>query len=119
MRVFIAGVDGYLGWPLAQVLAARGHIVAGTDQFLRREWVTEMDSHSAIPTATMAERLSAYRERFQRELVFQAGNLLDYPFLRDFLADFQPDAIVHLAEMPSAPYSMIDQAHASFTQQNN
>ena len=27
MRVFIAGIDGYLGWPLAQYLAASGHEV--------------------------------------------------------------------------------------------
>ena len=25
MRVFIAGIDGYLGWPLAVYLSARGH----------------------------------------------------------------------------------------------
>ena len=31
MRVFIAGIDGYLGWPLAQYLAARGHQVGGVD----------------------------------------------------------------------------------------
>ena len=45
--------------------------------------------------------------------------MLDYAFLRKFLTEFQPDAIVHFAEMPSAPYSMIDSAHAAFTQQNN
>jgi UDP-sulfoquinovose synthase len=35
------------------------------------------------------------------------------------LEEFQPDAVVHLAEMPSAAYSMIDAAHTAFTQQNN
>ena len=39
MRVFIAGIDGYLGWSLAQYLAARDHEIAGTDLFLRRKWV--------------------------------------------------------------------------------
>ena len=33
MRVFIAGIDGYLGWPLAQYLAARGHEVGGVDGY--------------------------------------------------------------------------------------
>jgi UDP-sulfoquinovose synthase len=119
MKVFIAGIDGYLGWPLAQYLAARGHEVAGTDLFLRRSWVEEMGSHSAIPISDMNERLMAFQERFGRSLDFREGNLLDYPFLKEFLSDFQPDSIVHLAEMPSAPYSMIDHAHAAFTQQNN
>jgi len=41
MRVLIAGVDGYLGWPLAQRLASRGHEVAGVDIYYRRGWVEE------------------------------------------------------------------------------
>lgn len=119
MKVFIAGIDGYLGWALAQVLTARGHEVAGTDRYLRREWVSEMESQSAIPVYSMEERLQAFRERYGKDLDFREGDLLDYPFLRGFLDDFQPDAIVHLAEMPSAPYSMIDQQHAVWTHTNN
>lgn len=119
MKVFIAGIDGYLGWPLAQYLAARGHEVAGNDMLLRRQWVEEVGSQSAIPVYSIEERLQAFRERYGRELIFRRVNLLDYPALRAFFADFQPDAIVHLGEMPSAPYSMIDQAHTVFTQQNN
>ncbi len=119
MKVLIAGVDGYLGWALAQHLAARGHEVAGIDRFLRRQWVDEVGGTSAIPVYGIEDRLAAFRQRFGVDLDFREGDLLDYPFLRGFFADFQPDAIVHLAEMPSAPYSMIDQAHSAFTQQNN
>jgi UDP-sulfoquinovose synthase len=119
VRVLIAGIDGYLGWALAQHLAARGHEIAGVDRLLRRQWVEEVGSHSAIPIATIDKRLAAFRECFQAEILFRKGDLQDYPFLKGFFADFQPDAIVHLAEMPSAPYSMIDQQHAAFTQQNN
>jgi UDP-sulfoquinovose synthase len=32
---------------------------------------------------------------------------------------FEPDAIVHLGEQPSAPYSMMDVQHAVYTQTNN
>ncbi len=119
MRVFIAGVDGYLGWALAQHLTARGHTVAGNDVYLRRKWVEEMGSVSAMPVYSIDERLQAFKERHGVELIYREGDLLDYKFLRDFLADFQPDAIVHLAEMPSAPYSMIDQEHSVFTHTNN
>ncbi|GIK43192.1 MAG: NAD-dependent dehydratase [Chloroflexota bacterium] len=119
MRVFIAGVDGYLGWTLAQYLTARGHVVAGADLFLRRQWVAEMNSQSAIPILPMAERLIAFRENFDRELLFREGDLRHYQFVHDFLVDFQPEAIVHLGEMPSAPYSMVDVEHAVFTQTNN
>ncbi len=119
MKVFIAGVDGYLGWSLAQYLAARNHIIAGTDMFLRRQWVEEIGSHSALPISSFEDRQDAFQERYDKSLRFQEGNLQDYTFLKSYLVDFQPDAIVHLAEMPSAPYSMMDQAHSAFTQQNN
>jgi UDP-sulfoquinovose synthase len=119
MKVFIAGIDGYLGWPLALYLAARGHDIAGTDLLLRRQWVAEVGSHSVIPISTIEERLQGFHEHFGKDIQFRKGDLLDYDFLKQFLADFQPDAIVHLAEMPSAPYSMLDQKHAVFTQHNN
>lgn len=32
---------------------------------------------------------------------------------------YEPEAIIHLGEQPSAPYSMIDEEHAVFTQTNN
>ncbi|MEP6984398.1 MAG: NAD-dependent epimerase/dehydratase family protein [Chloroflexota bacterium] len=119
MKVLIAGVDGYLGWPLAQYLAARGHIVAGIDKFLRRQWVEEIGGHSALPIASIEDRLQAFQERYNQNLIFRTGDLQDYNFLKSFLSDFHPDAIVHLGEMPSAPYSMMDQEHAVYTQQNN
>lgn len=119
MKVMIAGVDGYLGWPLAQYLASRGHTVAGIDQFLRRQWVEEMGGQSALPISSFDDRLRAYHERYNQDLIFRQGDLQDYKFLKSFLCDFQPDAIVHLAEMPSAPFSMMDQEHAVYTQQNN
>lgn len=119
MRVFIPGIDGYLGWALAQHLAARGHEVAGCDLFLRRKWVEEMGSQSATPISTMEERLKAFKERFNKELLFKEGDLRDYNFVTQFFKTFQPEAIVHLGEMPSAPYSMIDIHHCAFTQVNN
>lgn len=119
MRILIAGVDGYLGWSLALYLAQRGHHVGGIDQLLRRAWVQEVGGHSAIPIASIEERLEAFQGRFGQPLAFWRGDLLDYAFLAGVLREFKPDAVVHLAEMPSAPYSMIDAAHAAFTQHNN
>jgi UDP-sulfoquinovose synthase len=119
MRVYVAGVDGYLGWSLAQYLAARGHQVAGVDLYLRRKWVAEMGSQSAIPLAGMEERLEAFQEAHGQELLFWEGDLQDYEFVERTLQEFQPDAIVHFAECPSAPYSMIDVHHAVWVQTNN
>jgi UDP-sulfoquinovose synthase len=119
VRVFIAGVDGYLGWSLAQYLAARGHEVAGADAFMRRAWVEEMGSWSATPIASMEDRLRAFKERYNSDLTFYEGDLRDYALVDDIIRDFRPDAVVHLGECPSAPYSMVDVEHAVFVQTNN
>ena len=119
MRVFIAGIDGYLGWPLAQYLAARGHQVGGVDGYQRRQWVSEMGSQSATPILDMDDRKSAYQDAFSENLWFREGDLTDWEFVRDSVSDFRPEAIVHLGECPSAPYSMIDLEHTVLVQQNN
>jgi UDP-sulfoquinovose synthase len=119
MRVFIAGVDGYLGWSLAQHLTARGHEVAGADMYFRRQWVEEMGSISAMPIVLMPERLQAFKEKYDKALCFWEGDLRDYGLIERIFTEFQPDAVVHFGECPSAPYSMIDVHHATFVQTNN
>ncbi len=119
MRVMITGVDGYLGWSLAQYLVKRGHNVGGIDDYSRRRWVGEAGSQSAIPIEKMAERLLAFRQNHGKNLRFYRGNLTDYNFVLNAYKSFRPEAIVYLGEMPSAPYSMIDVQHAVYTQSNN
>ena len=119
MRVFVAGIDGYLGWPLAIYLSAHGHEVAGADLLLRREWVAEVGGISAQPIVSREERMRALKKATGFALDFRVGDLTDYEFVKDFFRDFQPEAVVHLGQMPSAPYSMMDQAHCVWTQQNN
>jgi UDP-sulfoquinovose synthase len=118
-RILLSGVDGYLGWPAAQYLAARGHIVGGIDNYFRRRWVREMGSLSAIPVAPIEQRLEAFRRRFGRKLEFWEGDLQNYGFTENVVREFQPEAIVHLAQCPSAAFSMMDAEHAVFVQTNN
>jgi UDP-sulfoquinovose synthase len=119
MRIFIAGMDGYLGWSLAQHLARRGHEVGGVDALYRRSWVEEVGSVSAIPIATIDDRLQALREISGQEIPFWDGDLRDYGLVARIFHEFRPDAVIHVGECPSAPYSMIDREHTMFVQMNN
>jgi UDP-sulfoquinovose synthase len=119
MKVLITGVDGYSGWPLALHLLARGHEVVGLDNFITRRRVKEVGSWSATPIPPFARRQAAVRELLGKELVFHRGDLQDYEFVRHVLETERPEAIVHLAEQRSAPYSMIDVHHAVATQVEN
>jgi UDP-sulfoquinovose synthase len=119
MKVLITGIDGYLGWTLALHLMSRGHEIVGIDKFLRRKWVTEVGGDSVIPIYSMKERLAALKEQKKKDINFYDGDLCQYDFVEKILKKQNPDAIIHLGEMPSASYSMIDVEHAVFTQMNN
>jgi UDP-sulfoquinovose synthase len=117
--MLIAGIDGYLGWALAQHLTRRGHEVAGADALYRRAWVQEMGSVSAIPIASIDERLRALEEHTGQNIPFWNGDLREYDVVDRIFREFQPEAVIHLGECPSAPYSMIDREHTTFVQLNN
>jgi UDP-sulfoquinovose synthase len=119
MKVLITGIDGYSGWPLALHLLARGHEVVGVDNFVTRRRVREVGSWSATPIPSFARRRAAVKAILGQEIGFYRGDMTRYPFVRDVLATERPDAIVHLAEQRSAPYSMIDVHHAVATQVEN
>jgi UDP-sulfoquinovose synthase len=119
MKVLITGVDGYSGWPLALHLLARGHEVVGVDNFVTRRRVHEVGSWSATPIPSFARRQAAVKAILGKEIKFHRGDLERYDFTSRVLAEERPDAIVHLAEQRSAPYSMIDVHHAVSTQVGN
>ena len=119
MRILVLGGDGYLGWPTALHLSALGHEVAVNDNFARRGYDVEMGVESLIPIATLDERLAAWAEVGGAQIKSYVGDLCDPAFVHQMVRDFHPETIVHFAEQRAAPYSMIDQAHAVYTQTNN
>ena len=119
MRVMILGIDGYLGWTLALKLAKLGYQVSGIDCYYRRNWVKEKGSHTIVPIASMTRRLMKVKEQLGVNINFRQMDILNRSRLREFIEEVQPEAIVHYAENPSAPYSMVDDDHAVFVQTNN
>jgi len=119
LKVMIMGMDGYLGWTLAMYMTGRGHEVCGVDNFSRRRNVKEIESWSATPIKTMEERLEAYKKATGKGLEFYEGDLVHYDFTDLVVRKEKPDTIVHLGELPCAPYSMIDVEHCNYTMMNN
>jgi UDP-sulfoquinovose synthase len=119
MRILVLGGDGYLGWPTALHLSDLGHDVAVNDNFARRGYDVEMGVESLVPIATLDERIAAWREVSGQDIASYIGDLCDPGFVHEMVREFQPEAIVHFGEQRAAPYSMIDQTHAVYTQTNN
>ena len=118
-RILVLGGDGYLGWPTAMALSRAGHRVAVVDNFAKRDWEVELGVRPLFPIESLEERVRAWREVSEREIEVAVGDLCDYEFVESMIADFRPDSIVHYGQQPSAPYSMIDVGHATYTQRNN
>src|SRR5437588_6937039 len=119
MHILVLGGDGYLGWPTALHLSAAGHEVAVCDNFARRGYDEELGVESLVPIATLEERIAAWQEVGGRTIKSYVGDLCDAAFVHQMVRDFGPETIVHFGEQRAAPYSMIDQAHAVYTQTNN
>ena len=119
MRVVILGADGYLGWPTAMRFSALGHDVHTVDNYLRRSMHAVNGSDSLTPIRRFDERLAAWEEISGREITHTAGDLTDYSVVERVFREFEPEAIVHYAEQPSAPYSMASRTNAVDTQVNN
>jgi UDP-sulfoquinovose synthase len=120
MRILILGGDGYLGWPTAMRFSARGHEVSIVDNFSRRRWHNENSTDSLTPILALDERVAAWREASGgREITVFEGSMEDAPFLDRVIDATLPEAVVHYAEQPSAPYSMRSREAAVETQFTN
>jgi UDP-sulfoquinovose synthase len=119
LRILVLGGDGYLGWPTALHLSRRGHDVGVVDNFVRRQYDFEMGVDSLVPIAHLQHRVRRWAEVSGLTVEAFVGDLTDHRFCETVLERFEPEAVVHFAEQRSAPYSMIDRAHAVYTQVNN
>lgn len=119
MRIAILGGDGYLGWPTAMDLAVKGHDVWVMDNYLRRNMARETRSEALVDTPNLHERADRFHALTGRRINVHIGDCARFDHMERLFREAQPDAVVHYAEQPSGPYSMIgyDQAHT--TLQNN
>ena len=120
MRILILGGDGYLGWPTAMRFSARGHDVSIVDNFSRRRWHTENSTDSLTPIRSLEDRIAAWAEvPGGRDITSFVGSMEDGDFVDGVIEETRPEAIVHYAEQPSAPFSMRSREAAVETQYTN
>ena len=119
MNIIILGADGYLGWPMTMRLANQNHNVLAVDNYFRRLIAKETDSEALIEGSNLHVRKELFENKFKKSFKIKIGDCTDYLFLTEIINDFQPDTVIHFAEQPSAPYSMIDYSSAKKTLDNN
>lgn len=131
MHILILGGDGYLGWPTALYFSQHGHHVTVVDNYFRRNACTELDATMLYPVPGLRERARIWHELTGREIKVVIRDLTDPEVMRslfDGSVAYQwaveetftlPDTVIHYAEQPSAPYSLLDCRHANITLSNN
>ncbi len=119
MKVLILGADGYLGWPTCMYFSWRGHEVAGVDNYFRRTAAVELDCEPLFPTPNLLRRAQIWERRTGKTITAKVGDITNYHFLKSIFTEFQPEVVVHYAEQPSAPYSMLNREKAAGTITNN
>jgi UDP-sulfoquinovose synthase len=119
VRALILGVDGYLGWPTALRFSALGHDVIGVDNLGKRLWESEIGVTGLFPIPSLPNRARAWEDLTGRHIEVRVGDISQGDFLYRLVGEFQPDFVVHYAEQPSAPYSMLDRERCTETQRNN
>ena len=131
-HVLILGGDGYLGWPTAMYFSIRDYDVTVVDNYFRRNACTELDTGMLYPVPNLVERAKVWHEKTGKEIKVVIGDLGEPEVMRRlFEGRVQyawainkaftgiPDTVVHYAEQPSAPYSLIDYHYADVTVTNN
>lgn len=105
-KVIILGAAGFIGRALSVHLKEKGFEIYGVDNYSRKDSVKEVGSQSVVEVEDTI-------------MIPYLDIAKDYEELLTLFKDIKPDAIVHLAEQPSAPFSMIDQKHSIDTMHNN
>jgi UDP-sulfoquinovose synthase len=119
VRILVLGGDGYLGWPTAMHFAARGHEVIVLDNYLRRECARATRSEALIPTPNLDDRAEIFESQTGKRIEVRIGDCTDYRLMSRLFQEHVPDAVIHYAEQPSAPYSMMGYEQAHKTLRNN
>ena len=131
-HILILGGDGYLGWPTAMYFSSRGYKVTVVDNYFRRNACTELDSGMLYTVPTLIERAKLWHELTGIEIKVVITDLanpenmrqlfdgrVNYNWSIDKKFSGIPETVVHYAEQPSAPYSILDYQHADITLINN
>lgn len=131
-HILILGGDGYLGWPTAMYFSSRGYEVTVVDNYFRRNACNELDVGMLYPVPTLIERTRIWYEHTGKEIKVVVGDLTDPEIMRSlFKGGIEyswavekkfsgvPETVIHYAEQPSAPYSLINYKYANITIYNN
>ncbi len=118
--ILVLGGDGFVGWPTALRLSKSGFNIVIVDNLARRMADVELECDSLTPIQSMSKRIESWRQLENRQIQYEHFDVSDnYHRLLTLIKEYEPIAIIHLAEQRAAPYSMKSSYHKRYTVNNN
>lgn len=117
-RILILGADGYLGWSSTIGLHQDGHKLTIVDNYVKRKYMKELNRDPLVTLPRLKTRLSSIN-KMKNKINIYDSDCTDYAQLKVIIKKHKPDAIIHFAELPSAPFSMMNDRYGWMTLQNN
>ncbi len=118
-KIVVLGGDGYLGWPVSMYLAQNDYNVLIIDDYSKRKISKSLGLNSLTPIKKLNIRVNCWNKISKNKIEFKIQDLRNFNKSKEIFEDFRPDSVIHFAEQPSAPYSMMNYEAASFTMKNN
>ncbi len=114
----ILGADGYLGWPTSVDFALKGHRLMLVDNYIKRKLMKKYNKKPLVVSPKLDQKVSLLIKN-SCKVDFSNIDCSNYLALNKLINKFRPNAIIHYAELPSAPYSMMGYNESWKTLQNN
>jgi len=118
MKILVLGADGYLGWPTSVDLALDKHELLLIDNYAKRSIMDENNREPLLLNNKIESKVKILK-KINKKVSFKNIDCSDFNKFSDAFKKFKPDAVIHFAELPSAPYSMLGAKEGWKTLQNN
>jgi UDP-sulfoquinovose synthase len=119
-NILVLGGDGFVGWPTCLHLSNCGYNIILVDNLARRKADIELGCESLTPIRPIEERIKVWKEVTGRQIAYEYIDVSDhYHRILSLIKEYEPKAVIHLAEQRAAPYSMKSSYHKRYTVNNN
>ena len=118
MKILILGADGYLGWSMAASLSEDNHELILVDNYSKRKYMKELNRTPLCKMPLVTTRIKILK-RLNKNISFYEIDCMSYKKMKSIIKKHKPDAIIHFAELPSAPFSMLNNKYGWDTLHNN
>ena len=113
----IFGADGYLGWSTAFSLSQDVSDLILIDNLSKRKYMRKLKRYPLVSIPKYSSRLHLMNDKCN--VSCHKIDCTNYMDTHNIIKKYKPDSVIHFAEHPSAPFSMLNSEYSWETLRNN